>query len=190
MYFGSHGNNNLYLAGTQTTGGAFCTAVGYNSACYRCCSFYQAVTGCTCLNTKQCAAIFRSCCPTYVTSAGQNWGNLSLSYTRNLDRPHGFSLFKGNTSSGVQSIQISSPISITETGAALYMYRETVLSNYQNYIGINCKINYGYTFTNWRAASASGTIISTSKANNLYFNGTYGGINARDIRSLYAGAFS
>lgn len=188
MYFGSHGNNNLCLAGPQSSPSGFDTAVGLNSGCYRKCSFWCNICN-THLNTEQCRMVFRCCTPTYIAAATQAWGNLNLGFTRNLARPHGFSVFKGTVAAGILSVGFSSPIAGNST-LVKYMYDNTALSNYQNYIGIRCKMNYGYTFTNWRANSSSGAIMTTVQSTNLYFNSTHGGINAKDIRSCYAGAFT
>ena len=186
MYFGSHGNNNLCLAGPQSSPSGFDTAVGLNSGCYRKCSFWCNICN-THLNTEQCRMVFRCCTPTYIAAATQAWGNLNLGFTRNLARPHGFSLFKGSGAAGITSLSTSNPTSILAN--TIYMYSNTALSNFTNYIGIGCKIAYGYAFVNWRANSSSGAIMTTVKNTNLYFNSTYGGVNAKDIRSCYASSF-
>ena len=181
MLFGSNGNNNICLAGNQSTSTDQYGVNGYNPAMLRNCS-------CWCI---VCNTVNNSCMLRYVNSGNcpritaglQLVGNWSMGYIRNCDRIHGLNLVNSNSSAGCT--RFTNPFTTVYCCGTSYMYTNLTLSNYTNYVGIQASASYGYSFNSWRANGVSGTLITTTNSTNLYTGGTYGSTLYRSLRNVF-----
>jgi len=184
VYFGSFGNNNIYLGGNTNTGTTPQSDFGMFGVKYRACS-------CMCLF---CTHSFCMQCAVYTFLASiprvkSSYAGLSCNYNagsyRNNDRNFGVNLSKGLT--GTSGVRYTSPFS-TSDASTTYMYNNTSLSNVQNYVGVAATMSSGYSFAGWRINSTSGTVATTVNATNFYYNSTYGGTSFLYINWLYSSA--
>lgn len=180
-YFGSFGNNNIYLQGQTNPGVTPDNDFGLFGVKYRNCSclcaFYNSNFS---LNT----AINLLCVPKYDVPAPGLPQTIHLGAPRNQDRNFGVNLRKGT---GISGARYTSPFSTLDASTS-YMYFNTGLANQQNYVGVNATVGSGYAWSNWRVNSSSGAVAATVQATNFYYNSTYGGISFLNIKELYATA--
>jgi len=180
-YFGSFGNNNIYLQGNTNTGVTPNNDFGLYGAKYRACS-------CLCnfcnSNYSLRSAIDLICFPKYDVPVPGLPQTLNLGAPRNEDRSFGANL---RSSTGISGANYTSPFTSTSQ-ATSYMYFNTGLSNEQNYIGVTATVSSGYAWASWRANSSSGTSVADAQSTNFYYNSTYGGISFLNIKELWATA--
>lgn len=180
-YFGSYGNNNIYLQGQTNPGVTPNNDFGLYGVKYRACS-------CLCVfcnsNYSLRSAIDLICTPKYDVPVPGLPQTLNLGSPRNQDRSFGVNLRKGT---GITGTRYTTPFS-TSDASTTYMYFNTGLSNQQNYVGVNATVGSGYAWASWRANSSSGNVAATVQSTNFYYNSTYGGISFLNIKELYATA--
>lgn len=189
MYFGSFGNNNLKLRGSNSGTLMPCDCQGFfNNAFVACFSWpYWNTT-----NINQGCSSWTAYLLPCVGNAIVNVGPAPASTlacsarVRNQDRPFGINL---HGVANAEKVSFTNWHSVTTVGT-LQGYQNVGLSNRSNYVGINVIMTYGYTFGGWRANTASGTLITTVQATNLFVTGVYGNTDFRDLNDVYSSVFS
>ena len=109
--------------------------------------------------------------------------NAAMSIPRNKDR-----LFWVNleiaSSTTIAAVFFESPFLVLDV--SIPGWKSAGLSNNQNFLTINCTMNYPFPFTAWRVNSSSGTTGTTVQNPNIFFNSTYGGTSFENITAFYA----
>lgn len=189
MYFGSFGNNNICLRGNNSSAGLLQPAnqAGFfNHAMVTCFSWPFWTTNCINAGKSSWAVATIAC----VGEAAWNGGsqpqstNGKASYVRNQDRPFAANIVAGNN---MDSVRYTSWIS--KTAASSYQgYQNIGLSNRSTAMGITGVVSYGNSFSSWRSGGNAGTVLTTVLTTNIFFSSNYGGLNFKDINSMYATA--
>ena len=109
--------------------------------------------------------------------------NTGFSIPRNKDRLFWVNLERASATT-VLAVYFESPAVVLDT--SIPGWRNAGLSNNQNYLTINCTMNYPFPFTAWRVNSSSGNTATTTKNTNIFYNSTYGGTSFQYITALYA----
>lgn len=180
-YFGSYGNNNIYLGGNTNTGVTPNNDFGLYGVKYRNCSCLCAF--CNSSFSLNCAVNLLSV-PKYDVPVVGLPQTINLGAPRNEDRSFGVNLRKGT---GISGTRYTSPFTTSDTSTT-YMYLNTGLANEQNYVGVTATVGSGYVWSNWRVSSSSGAVAATVQSTNFYYNSTYGGVSFLNIKELYATA--
>lgn len=181
MLFGSNGNNNICLAGNQSTSTDQYITPGYNPAPLRNCSCWCIV--CNTVNNTSVNTYVNSGNSPRIFAGVQLIGNYSMGYIRNCDRIHGVNLISESGTYGC--VKFNHPLT-TSNAIAAYMFSNLPLSNYTPCVVIQATSNYGYFFSGWRANSIGGGLITSSNPTGLFTTGTYGGTAYRSLRTVYA----
>lgn len=183
-YFGSYGNNNIYLQGNTNSGTTPQSDFGLFGIKYRACSCLCVF--CNSSYSLNCAINLIGI-PKYDVPVPGLPQTINLGAPRNEDRSFGVNLRSGT---GISGTKYTTPFS-TSDNATSYMYSNTGLSNEQNYVGVNATVSSGYVWASWRINSSSGTVATTTQATNFYYNSNYpndSGTNFLYIKELWATA--
>tara|TARA_B100000609_G_scaffold199459_1_gene203111 strand:- start:4153 stop:4674 length:522 start_codon:yes stop_codon:yes gene_type:complete len=109
--------------------------------------------------------------------------NAALSIPRNKDRLFWVNLEIASFTT-VSSVRFES--SFLVLGTSIPGWECAGLSNNQNFVTINCTMNYPFPFTAWRVNSSSGVTGTTVQNTNIFFNSTYGGTSFENITAFFA----
>lgn len=109
--------------------------------------------------------------------------NAAFSIPRNKDRLFWVNLERASSTT-IAAVFFESPFLVLDV--SIPGWYSAGLSNNQNYLTINCTVNYPFPFTAWRVNSSSGNTATTVQNTNIFFNSTYGGTSFQNITALYA----
>ena len=193
-YYGSFGNNNLYLAGNQNYSlSSPSSDFGVYGAMYRRCS-----CGCTVCDARGCnsksnySQLYAFGCvwgvPWYNTAQKSSCCNGFNTTVRNQDRSFTLNVARAS-STQIATIRSITPKDSGNQNTNLWKsYYNTGLSNVNNQTSITCTAAYLYAFNSWRNGTTSGTVISSTQSPTFTFNSSYGGIPFLNIQTALCDA--
>lgn len=96
--------------------------------------------------------------------------NLNMGY---VGGGYCFYLNIATSNSTAGSVSITYPWSETSSGTSLIGNNRQTLTYIHGYIAIMCNVSYGYTFKGWYTLPSGGTLITSTKTVNVYYNDAY-----------------
>lgn len=84
-----------------------------------------------------------------------------------------FYLNIGSSNPTKGSVSINYPWSETSITTSVIGNNRQVFTGVYNYIGIQCNVNYGYTFKGWYTLPSGGTLITTQNVSNVNYAHPY-----------------
>ena len=188
VYFANLGNNQCLRGSVSLLIGPEATGM-YNGSFVACFGWPYWTASSRNAGRSSWGKYIHQCSLPYISTSKTVNTNLSYgTYLRWYGRPFGLNL---DSNSGIAAVGFygNNPTNAGGTNLGqgfMAGYNHVGVSGRGNSVGITCTDAYGYAFQNWRLGTGSGTLITTTRTTNLYFNSTYGGQNFKDVKTFFA----